>query len=230
MCLWLVSITIWIPAIYYIMNLNYRNRNCYFTFDPIYILFQDILAYLMPMLAILITTFYIMNHLRHTKSLVGQKHSKRSQATSAHNFLRPHGSIESQRLKLVSTNDEDTETRSNTNSNTKKAIHFDDVSCKNTRVLGVGNLFKLLRRFKINAHQKLCVILATFCALWLPFCILWPLNSICTECVPSFVYSISYWMGYAQSLINPVLLLILTKPVSDKKIDSHTHSVPSELK
>lgn len=65
--------------------------------------------------------------------------------------------------------------------------------------------------FKVSAYAKLYVILATFCILWLPFCILWPVKAVAPDVIPEFVFQASYWMGYAQSFINPLLLLILNQ-------------------
>lgn len=73
---------------------------------------------------------------------------------------------------------------------------------------------------KLNAYAKLYVIMATFCVLWLPFCILWPINAVCQSCINPFIFQLSYWMGYAQSLINPILLLILNPNYNKLKSDS----------
>lgn len=64
---------------------------------------------------------------------------------------------------------------------------------------------------KVSAYAKLYVILATFCILWFPFCILWPVKAVAPDLIHEFVFQASYWMGYAQSFINPILLLILNQ-------------------
>ncbi len=63
----------------------------------------------------------------------------------------------------------------------------------------------------LSPYAKLYVILGSFCTLWLPFCILWPVKSVSPDLIDPIVYTTTYWMGYAQSFINPILLLILNK-------------------
>jgi hypothetical protein len=75
-------------------------------------------------------------------------------------------------------------------------------------------------KLQFNSYTKLFIIILTFCLLWLPFCILWPINSICKHCIPPLVYQASYWMGYIQSFINPILLLILNPNYKSFKSNS----------
>jgi hypothetical protein len=63
----------------------------------------------------------------------------------------------------------------------------------------------------VSAYAKLYIIVGSFCTLWLPFCILWPVKSVSPNLIPEVVYTTSYWLGYAQSLFNPILLLILNQ-------------------
>lgn len=56
-----------------------------------------------------------------------------------------------------------------------------------------GNLKR--KRFKLNPFTKLYLIIAAFVILWLPFCILWPIKSICENCIPSVIWMGTYWMG-----------------------------------
>ena len=63
----------------------------------------------------------------------------------------------------------------------------------------------------LSPFAKLYIILGSFCTLWLPFCILWPVKSVSPGLIDPIVYTASYWMGYAQSFINPILLMILNQ-------------------
>jgi hypothetical protein len=51
---------LWLPAVNLIINLTYKPRECYFNFDPTYIIIQDTVAYLLPMFIILGITIYIL--------------------------------------------------------------------------------------------------------------------------------------------------------------------------
>ena len=39
-CLWILSSILWIPSTNLIVNLNFKSRECYFIFDPIFIIIQ----------------------------------------------------------------------------------------------------------------------------------------------------------------------------------------------
>jgi hypothetical protein len=61
--LWLISGLLWLPAVNIIINLTFQKRECYFNYDPVYIILQDSVAYLLPMMIILAITFYILRTL-----------------------------------------------------------------------------------------------------------------------------------------------------------------------
>lgn len=54
----------WLPAVNLILYLSFKNRECYFTYHPAYIIIQDSVAYLLPMFVILGITGYILQTLR----------------------------------------------------------------------------------------------------------------------------------------------------------------------
>lgn len=211
------------------MNLNYKYGDCYFTFHPVYIMIQDLVAYMIPMLAILLITCYILHRLHQSKSFNKQSLTTRNRRL----LMKKIDSVNSEhKIKLA--NNELTEINYEVKANTKinfltvdESINKPNETLIKNSIKNELDLSRFLKNVKINANFKLCVILTIFCILWLPFCILWPFNAICFNCVSDLVYQISYWMGYAQSLINPILLLILTKPVSDKRSESSYYNQSS---
>ena len=174
----------------YLQSLNYKLGECYLIFNPFYVIFQDLLAYLIPIIVITLISIFILNRLRFSKRF--------KQRPVVKNGNDSNGTETSVSDVKQSANMNSNFQKKNVNSNKSKS--FFDFS-----------------HSKINVNTKLYIILTTFCLLWLPFCILWPIASICFDCVPTFFYQTSYWMGYAQSLINPIILLILTKPETDRK-------------
>jgi hypothetical protein len=173
-----------LPTVY-LQSLNYKLGECYLIFNPFYVIFQDLLAYLMPIIVITLISIFILNRLRFSKRFKQRPVLK-------------NGNDSNETETSVS----DVKQSANMNSNFQKKNLISNKSKSHS---------------KINVNTKLYIILTTFCLLWLPFCILWPIASICFDCVPTFIYQTSYWMGYAQSLINPIILLILTKPETDRK-------------
>ena len=68
-------------------------------------------------------------------------------------------------------------------------------------------LGSLSRRERVITH-KLGLILFTFVACWLLFCLLWPLKSICGfGCVNEHLYTASFWLSYSNSICTPLILL-----------------------
>ena len=74
----IISSVLWLPAVNLIIHLSFKNRECYFTYHPIYIIIQDSIAYLLPLFIILGITGYILHslHLRNKrrKRLKRRKH------------------------------------------------------------------------------------------------------------------------------------------------------------
>nr|QVK45734.1 G protein-coupled receptor [Proales similis] len=62
-----------------------------------------------------------------------------------------------------------------------------------------------------NITYKLGIIMATFVLCWLPFCLMWPLSSVCSDCLPPNIYLSSFWLAYLNSIFTPLLLLYNNK-------------------
>ncbi len=90
----------------------------------------------------------------------------------------------------------------------KKSIHpsFDINSCNITKTT--------INNFKKNkkAYKTLLLVSSSIIILWLPWVILWPIEAYCfvsdKECIPEIIYSISYFLEYLNSLMNPLILII----------------------
>ena len=268
-CLWIISGLLWLPAVNYIISLSFKNRECYFNFDPAYIIIQDTIAYLIPMIMILAITIYILRTLHYrNKSRKSFKKNKTIRLLITHNIIaankskmrnslivKPghehgeHSNYEftslseyhgeehkaNRKESLLHEHEDakntslhvkinDTETLENFSGERRNTIYVDRSSKKSnntpkasfsaqggsSKILTLLKILKLDRlRINMNAYVKLTIIIFTFCILWLPFCILWPVYSVCQTCISNFIYQLVYWMGYAQSLINPILLIIL---------------------
>ena len=69
---------------------------------------------------------------------------------------------------------------------------------------------------KLRAQHRRCtvtlgVVMATFLICWLPFCLLWPLKTICDNCIPSPAYAATYWMAFCNSTVNPLIYFIVNE-------------------
>ena len=61
---------------------------------------------------------------------------------------------------------------------------------------------------RVRLHQRtariLGIIVTVFLVCWIPFVVLFPVNSYC-NCVPTWIYNASYWTAYLNSTLNPFL-------------------------
>eukprot|EP00057_Strongylocentrotus_purpuratus_P004188 XP_003728192.1 PREDICTED: muscarinic acetylcholine receptor M3-like [Strongylocentrotus purpuratus] len=59
-------------------------------------------------------------------------------------------------------------------------------------------------RLHQRTAQTLGIIVVSFVLCWIFFVILFPVNSYC-DCVPLWLYDMSYWLAYMNSTLNPFL-------------------------
>ncbi|RVE53766.1 hypothetical protein evm_001658 [Chilo suppressalis] len=71
---------------------------------------------------------------------------------------------------------------------------------------------RLARKKEKRATLILGLIMGSFIACWLPFFFLYILKAACRECViPSHAFAIAFWLGYMNSVLNPVIYTIFNK-------------------
>jgi hypothetical protein len=58
--LWIISCLLWLPSTNIILHNNYTRNSCYFNYTPFYIISQDLIAYITPMLVIIIFSSFIL--------------------------------------------------------------------------------------------------------------------------------------------------------------------------
>lgn len=62
-----------------------------------------------------------------------------------------------------------------------------------------------------KAAKTLMIITGAFVFCWLPFFVMAFLMAVCEVCMPSdFVFSVMLWLGYTNSLINPVIYTVFS--------------------
>ncbi|GBP67484.1 Alpha-2Db adrenergic receptor [Eumeta japonica] len=71
---------------------------------------------------------------------------------------------------------------------------------------------RLARKKEKRATLILGLIMGSFIACWLPFFFLYILKAACRQCVISgSAFSIAFWLGYMNSVLNPVIYTIFNK-------------------
>ncbi|KAL0811554.1 hypothetical protein ABMA28_009939 [Loxostege sticticalis] len=71
---------------------------------------------------------------------------------------------------------------------------------------------RLARKKEKRATLILGLIMGSFIACWLPFFFLYILKAACRACViPPSAFAIAFWLGYMNSVLNPVIYTIFNK-------------------
>lgn len=62
---------------------------------------------------------------------------------------------------------------------------------------------------EVRATIRMAIIIACFCGCWLGFFVIYVVKSWCPKCpIPRIIDSFFFWLGYANSSMNPVLYTI----------------------
>jgi hypothetical protein len=181
--IWFISCTLWIVPINVIMLQTFENNGiCNFTYDWKFILLFGIVVNLVPILMIAIFTLVILVIIWENMKL---KRKLKSVCIET-NSKKDHADEVSNLMPTSNI------AKSNS-SNMAISKHENNVICN------LGNL---------SVSGKLLIILFTFLFDWLPFCVLWIIDSSCA-CINSTLYTIGFWLTYFQSLMNPTWILVL---------------------
>ncbi|CAB3232508.1 unnamed protein product [Arctia plantaginis] len=71
---------------------------------------------------------------------------------------------------------------------------------------------RIARKKEKRATLILGLIMGSFIACWLPFFFLYILKAACRFCViPASAFAIAFWLGYMNSVLNPVIYTIFNK-------------------
>lgn len=71
---------------------------------------------------------------------------------------------------------------------------------------------RLARKKEKRATLILGLIMGSFIACWLPFFFLYILQAACRICsIPESAFAIAFWLGYMNSVLNPVIYTIFNK-------------------
>ena len=75
-----------------------------------------------------------------------------------------------------------------------------------TRPTHAANSEKLGRQKRERAvFITLTYVIVGYAVCWIPFHVVFDISSVCPSCVPGGIYTMSFWMAYFNSTINPFL-------------------------
>ncbi|KAJ8317064.1 hypothetical protein KUTeg_004968 [Tegillarca granosa] len=70
-----------------------------------------------------------------------------------------------------------------------------------------------IRKFhrETKAAKTVAIIVGAFIVCWLPFFTIYLIGAFCSDCVPALPFSIIFWLGYCNSMINPCIYALFSR-------------------
>ncbi|ELT87830.1 hypothetical protein CAPTEDRAFT_118246 [Capitella teleta] len=181
---WVLGLIAWVPAVVIFrardFTMRHSDRECLYLPGKLYTVCQSCIIYVTPTVIMLVTYTQCVNALR--------KHFRKIAS------IQEEYKLAARRKVLILTN-----------ISTNETLSLPPVEEPGGRS---GDLSRIKPRRYHREHQRsvrtLGVVICGFLLCWLPFCITWPVQSTCDNCVPSgLMYS--YWAAYFNSTVNPLL-------------------------
>lgn len=70
---------------------------------------------------------------------------------------------------------------------------------------------KLAKARERRATIVLGLVMAAFILCWFPFFTIYIIKSLCNKCVPEILFTITFWAGYCNSALNPIIYTIFNQ-------------------
>ncbi len=79
--------------------------------------------------------------------------------------------------------------------------------------LGKRNIKSQVRRFRMEtkAAKTLGIVVGCFICCWFPFFTMYLIGAFCKDCFPRLAFSIIFWLGYCNSVINPFIYAMFSR-------------------
>ncbi|XP_030261927.1 5-hydroxytryptamine receptor 1B-like [Sparus aurata] len=193
---WVIAISISLPPFFWRQVKAEEVTSCNVNTDHIfYTIYSTFGAFYIPTL--LLIALYGRIYVEARKRILKQSHSKPGKRlTSAHLITNSPGSVASTTSLNYGTND---------------TSSCDTTSSANVSQVKVTVSDALLEKKRISAARErkatktLGIILGAYIICWLPFFIYTLLVPVCESCFHPELFDIFTWLGYLNSLINPII-------------------------
>ncbi|XP_035534277.1 5-hydroxytryptamine receptor 1B-like [Morone saxatilis] len=193
---WVIAISISLPPFFWRQVKAEEVTSCNVNTDHIfYTIYSTFGAFYIPTL--LLIALYGRIYVEARKRILKQSHNKPGKRlTSAHLITNSPGSVASTTSLNYGTND---------------TSSCDTTSSANVSQVKVTVSDALLEKKRISAARErkatktLGIILGAYIICWLPFFIYTLLVPVCESCFHPELFDIFTWLGYLNSLINPII-------------------------
>ncbi|XP_028997746.1 5-hydroxytryptamine receptor 1B-like [Betta splendens] len=192
---WVIAISISLPPFFWRQVKAEEVTSCNVNTDHIfYTIYSTFGAFYIPTL--LLIALYGRIYVEARKRILKQHNKPGKRLTSAHLITDSPGSVASTTSLNYGTND---------------ASSCDTTSSANVSQVKVTVSDALLEKKRISAAREkkatktLGIILGAYIVCWLPFFIYTLLVPVCASCFHPELFDIFTWLGYLNSLINPII-------------------------
>ena len=224
---WVVGILAWAPAVVIFREKDKEksaDNECFFVPDTRYLIPQCIIVYGLPIVFMVYFYGKIVFTL-HRRSAKATEQRVNTFQKKSEIFQISHGDDGPIGLNYVKKTEEETPLPSPVPNAPKEGeTEGERQKTKQAYIsrnpLEYGSTLKDVRiardKNRQRAQQRRCtvtlgVIIATFLVCWLPFCFFWPVQALCGNCINDNVYSVSIWMAFCNSTINPLIYFIVNE-------------------
>ncbi|CAH1788769.1 unnamed protein product [Owenia fusiformis] len=187
--IWAIGILVWLPAILYFrikstFDGDIDETDCLFLPSRDYIITQSCIVYFIP---VIIMVYY------YSRTVHMFKGSRLSKTFATHSASRE----ENEAIAPKTRSDSD---------------HF-QVQGTIGNIKSISSQALLQKRIKQEKRlsKMLGIVIVCFLVCWLPFCLFWPIEAFCPDCIPLKAYEASIWMAFINSTVNPILIFTMNK-------------------
>lgn len=191
---WVIAISISLPPFFWRQVKAEEMTSCNVNTDHIfYTIYSTFGAFYIPTL--LLIALYGRIYVEARKRILKQSHKPGKRLTSAHLITNSPGSVASSTSLNYGTNDSSScDTTSSASAQVKVTVS--DALLEKKRISAARER---------KATKTLGIILGAYIICWLPFFIYTLLVPVCESCFHPELFDIFTWLGYLNSLINPII-------------------------
>ena len=208
--LWAFAAVFWVPGVFVLRAMSHEtvDYECLFLVPKLYVLITNTVGFYLPMTVAVTCSAMLIIVLRRSLRLdilSGRRPTRGYSSTSTGAVTDDTSSVSVSSVQMHVVSGACSDVTDSTTSLPASAIAAPP-SDQTSRQHPKSNLSRDSR-----AVRMLVVIVVAFLACWLPWVIVWPVMTYRDGDVADWLYDLTMWAGYANSLINPFLYVFINR-------------------